>query len=328
MNVISLIILIVTVFTQPCSPCTDTVYVGYAGSGFTMSKDGGQTWTKKQGVLEDRSLDAESIAASGKNVYVGTNFGLYLSNDGGETWKWVPVNKGEGMKEIPSIFIAKGRVHLVLKQVDHWDRFLVSEDNGETWPINVLFKSDDSFEATSVYVNEGKSYVGMFGYRNARRGLEVSEDDGKTWKSILNENVTAISGAGNKLYVGLGGDGARVAISEDEGKTWKTQNTTRLGLNNPVTSVIASQDKIYVASEGGGVSISSDGGKTWLNKMVSDGLANNTINSMSVSGSNVYATAWNGLSISLDSGNTWTKVQIGIENQGDKDVYSVFAQCI
>jgi len=327
MKAISSIILVATVFTQSCSPCTDTVYVGYAGSGFSVSKDGGQTWTKKQGVLQDQ-LEAESIAASGKNVYVGTNYGLYLSHDGGETWKWVEPNEGEGMKVIPSIFIAKGRVYLVLKQVYSWNRFLVSQDNGETWPINSLFKSDDYFRTTSVYFNEGKSYVGMSALRNGRRGLEVSQDDGKTWKSIFAEDVTAISGTGNKLYLGLGGDGARVAISEDEGKTWKTQNTTPLGLNNPVTSVVASQDKIYVASYGGGVSISSDGGKTWLNKMVPDGLANNTVNSMSVSGNNVYATAWNGLSISRDSGNTWTKVQIGIGNQEDKEVYAVFAQCI
>jgi len=333
-NVIISVILIATVFAQPCSPCTDTVYVGYGGGAdhrnyesFTVSKDGGKTWTKRDlNQLEYRSIS--TIAAAGENVYVGTNLMLHISNDGGQTWREADPDPGEGMRDIHNVFADQDRVYLAMKKFYESNRFIVSNDKGATWPIKVPFEGDDYFEMSAVYASDGKSYVGMDG--RGRRGLEVSEDDGKTWKLISTDNVKAIAGAAGKLYIGLDGDGARVSISEDQGKTWKTQNTTPLGLKNEVTSIVATGDKVYVSSLGGGVSISSDGGKTWLNKMVSDGLADNKVNSLAVSGNNVYATARDGLSISNDGGNTWTKVKIGLRKESDKnkDVVAVFAQCL
>jgi len=109
-----------------------------------------------------------------------------------------------------------------------------------------------------------------------KKGLAISEDDGKTWKyvgkseGLASDKVTAIAGVDDKIYVGSHEQGGKISISEDGGKTWRIEATSKSAYNGINGIAVAEDGKIYVTGAPGGLSISSDGGKTWVNKGKSD----------------------------------------------------------
>lgn len=71
--------------TSPKSP--DTIWLGTAMSGVVVSRDGGTTWQKINGVPQD--VPISSIATDPQRperVYVGSTQAFWLSRDGGKTW--------------------------------------------------------------------------------------------------------------------------------------------------------------------------------------------------------------------------------------------------
>jgi len=72
--------------TSPKQP--ETIWVGTPSSGVLVSRDGGQTWRKVEGVPKD--VPVNTIAQDPQRpdyVYVGTKQALFLSHDGGATWR-------------------------------------------------------------------------------------------------------------------------------------------------------------------------------------------------------------------------------------------------
>jgi photosystem II stability/assembly factor-like uncharacterized protein len=77
---------IFVVFATPKQP--ETIWVGTAGSGVIVSRDNGATWQKVAGVPEDVPISSIVVDAKRPDyVYVGTSQMLYLSRDGGKTWR-------------------------------------------------------------------------------------------------------------------------------------------------------------------------------------------------------------------------------------------------
>ena len=65
----------------------DTLWVGTARSGIIVSHDGGKTWARTGGAIDD--VPVSSIASDPKRpdyIYVGTSQTFYVSRDNGQTW--------------------------------------------------------------------------------------------------------------------------------------------------------------------------------------------------------------------------------------------------
>ena len=65
----------------------ETIWVGTAGSGVLVSRDGGQSWSQVEGV--PRAAPVNTIAQDPQkpeNVYVGTKQAFFMSHDGGASW--------------------------------------------------------------------------------------------------------------------------------------------------------------------------------------------------------------------------------------------------
>jgi photosystem II stability/assembly factor-like uncharacterized protein len=65
----------------------DTIWVGTANSGVVVSRDGGKSWTRIGGAVDN--IPVSSIASDPKRpdyIYVGTTQTFYLSRDDGQTW--------------------------------------------------------------------------------------------------------------------------------------------------------------------------------------------------------------------------------------------------
>ena len=66
----------------------ETIWVGTPSSGVLVSRDSGKTWSKVEGVSRD--VPVNTIAQDPQRpdyVYVGTKQALYMSQDGGKTWR-------------------------------------------------------------------------------------------------------------------------------------------------------------------------------------------------------------------------------------------------
>ena len=74
----------------------DTVYVGLGDDGVRKTGDGGRTWASSG--LEGQQVFSIAVSAADGAVYAGTEpSALYLSDDGGETWRELT-----GLLELPS----------------------------------------------------------------------------------------------------------------------------------------------------------------------------------------------------------------------------------
>ena len=65
----------------------DTVWAGTARTGVVVSRDGGKTWARTGGALDD--VPVSSIVSDPKRpdyIYVGTSQTFYMSRDIGQTW--------------------------------------------------------------------------------------------------------------------------------------------------------------------------------------------------------------------------------------------------
>jgi len=325
----------------PNSSCKNKIYVGTPDEGLTIFDSNNSPTLhgrkRRGGGGYPRLPNIYSIFAEGNNVYVGSGNGFRLSRDGGKTWKTINLNPSQNGQPVYSVFASKNSVYAGTYDYSGFDggrtysggRFLASNNKGETWSVNVTA----SARVTSVYANNNQIYFGTEG-----KGLAISENGGKTWRYVgkaqgfPSDNVVAIAGVGNKVYVGFHDSfgtvsGGVISISEDAGRTWRTQKTSPSAWNG-VNSIAVAQNKIYVASAPGGLSISSDGGKTWVNKGQNEGLPNDNAMSVAVVGNNIYVGTYRGgLSISRDGGNTWTATTDG-NGVPIYDVSTVFVQCI
>jgi len=315
--------ILVSIAFSTCAPCNEKIYIGGQFGQLAISTDGGETWTRRDPI---KGRGVNSISANGENIFVATNWGLAVSNNGGENWKTVYLNPDKNAQWVASVFSTGNKVFASSNGYSGLmgGTFSTSNDNGATWPIQQNVSNSDNY-VTAVYASDKRLYVGT-----GKNGLGVSEDDGKTWafiktdKGLAGNFVLSVAGDGNKLYVGAN-EGGKISVSEDDGKTWAVRNTTRIREGGRITSIFAANGMVYVTSYKGGLSISNDGGKTWTYKMKSDGLASDLATSVAVNGNNVYVGTNDGLSISRDGGNTWTTKKIDFPRNY---VSTIFAHCV
>jgi len=292
--------------------------------GLFVSTDGGDKWTRQSPVIDG----INAIIAKGDTVFAGHTGGISRSVDAGKSWKTTSLNPNGRFHFVSALFAVDNRMYAGIDMLSEGGRLAISNDNGQSWSINVLLGTNYDFQAHAVYVSNKRIFVGT------TKGVRISEDDGKSWKSVGKKDgfpdgrVSALSGFGNNVYVGWGDrEAGQVSISEDGGQTWRLQNTTRSGLRNIVTSVYISQkNDVYVTSFRGGVAISSDAGKTWSKNLgKKDGLDSDEANDVYVlGGDNIYVANDMAMSISRDGGQTW-RIENGIPYTG---LYHVYAQCV
>jgi photosystem II stability/assembly factor-like uncharacterized protein len=75
-----------SVSTNPQNPLS--IYVGTSSSGVLISRDAGQTWRQVEDIPKGVPVNIiEQDPQRSSHVYVGTSHTLFVSHDGGETWK-------------------------------------------------------------------------------------------------------------------------------------------------------------------------------------------------------------------------------------------------
>ena len=228
---------------------SDVVYVGAIGSpwgpqkerGLYRTKDGGKTWEKILYVNEQTGVaDMVMDPSNPQKLFVamwehhrwpwffksgGPGSGLYVTYDGGDSWKKLTAEDGLPKGELGRIglAIARSDPNYVYAFIESKKNGLYrSVDGGKTWQLRGTKNiGDRPFYYADIHIdpeNENRVYT-LFSRVN------VSEDGGKTFQPLISWNIHPDHHAwwispDNPDFMIEGNDGG-LAITYDRGKTWR-----------------------------------------------------------------------------------------------------------
>lgn len=232
-------------------------YFGSAGGGVWKTKDGGNNWTNISDKFFGGSIGSIAVAPSDELIlYVGTGentlrgnvsegHGMYKSEDGGKTWKFIGLPQSAHITRIrihpknPEIVYAACTGHLFGENEERG--VYKTTDGGKTWR-RVLFanKYAGAVDLIMDPVNPNILYASTWRVKRTPYSLESGGEGSGLWKST------------------------------DAGETWKNISRNK-GLPKDTLGIIGiaisanNSDRIYaiVESATGGLFRSEDAGETW-----------------------------------------------------------------
>ena len=282
-----------------------TLYVRPQNTALLLkSADGGQTWSAAanlpplvHGLVADPRV-ANRVWAIGRDIY--------LSDDGGATWRSIAKPKSPGKRE-------RGLTSLAVDPAGPWiyvtlaNAFFRSADLGKTWQPGGGIRTKDAVRWLAVDTAQPAVLFAATGYqvfRSMDRGLHWQEVDIGRLKFPVFDLLTA----GGRVYVSRYGAG--ILHSSDRGATW----TRGAGAPADAARLAAVPGVLYAGTfadgQPGGPYRSRDGGATW--ERVSRGIRALSVSALAVDPSDpdvLYAGTDNvGLMRSADRGATWQAV--------------------
>jgi hypothetical protein len=241
--------------------------------------------------------DVKAVTISGSRVFAGTEGGVFISSDFGQTWTQSSLNN----KTVSAIAIGVSNMYAGTNDTYNPQGVFLSSNNGQNW----IQTSLNNRAVTSIVIKDTNVIAGT-----SSNGIYISSNNGQTWTQTLN-NLAIYSLYINGPYIYAGCNSA-VYISSNNGQTW-----TKSALNHNefyVYSLAISGSYIFAGiSNGastGGVYLSSNNGQSWL----PTSLINVNVNSLSINGSTLYAGInYGGVYYTTNNGNSW--IQTGLTNQ-------------
>ncbi len=279
--------------------------------------------------LSYSNINVRVISLSGKNIFAGTDYGVFLSTDNGTTWNmanagittsriyslavdsenifagtdhgvfhstnngasWMSVNKGL-IDSVVLVLIFNGTKLFAGTN----SGIFVSTNNGASWSVENSGLTNQyvrslAFNATAVFVG---TCGGIFRLGNNDTSW-VQIDSGV---SITNNIVWSLTTNDKYVYAGTVFDGPNsgAMISTDNGNSWSAINN---GFSSNITGIFALAacgNYLFAGTAYGGVYFSTNNGKNWT--ACNTGLTTNVIYSFAISDSTIFAGAYNGLFIS------------------------------
>lgn len=213
-----------------------TQYKSSIPAGYSLSTDGGASWTRVKSGLTDY---AHSFASLPNGYFIGTQKGVIRSADRGRTWSG------------PDSSIAGNPVYSLTEK--NGDIFggsdggvFVSSDSGISW-------KKSSFGLMSMRVEALTLCGGAIFAASSYDGVFRSDDNGTNWKAVdsglTNTSVFSLVSHDSTLFAGTYGSG--VFMSIDKGTSWKAFNTGIPEMR--VYSLAVSGGELFAGTDGYGV---------------------------------------------------------------------------
>lgn len=309
--------------------------------GVFRSNDNGDTWqASNDGIsaIAMRTLTPSSLLFSGNRILLGSNDGLYYSDDGGLLWK----RHHTTLRSVRCIFAplnssaVQGIIFVEWSETSHGSAttFSRSTDNGETFtPVK---SADSETIIPSGITGLEMPSEGVILAVTRSLGVLRSTDIGKSWRSVQDSGLEQ-----ETSFQTLGKSGSRlfavarllhkIFVSDDEGQHWER-------IASPpgpilILCVISFEGKVYLGTttHASGVFVSDPKNIQWVSAKFSlpNGLRSSFMYSLAVSKSRLFAASDIGILCSEDRGENWRLVNYGIEAQGigslTQNGHSVFA---
>lgn len=256
----------------------------------------------------------ESFFSTGTEFYVGSwgfgspekSYGLFKTNDDGNTWKHLgvtelPVNTLEvsGSNILASTYDVTGNSSRI--------SLFKTTETDSVWAYNL-----GGFEGGNITAIKSNGAIVYLFDSDGSGNSQVyrSTNNGNNWTStgfnVLYEDFNTLAIAGSLVY---GADNA-VAVSSDNGATWTSVNS---GIPGSVTNIygLTLKGTLLFAATNNGIYKNTVGTNAWT--AVNTGLTNLVIKSIYTSGSTLYAgTQGGGIFKSTNDGGLWTDANTGI----------------
>ncbi|MDD5264000.1 MAG: hypothetical protein PHU43_04095 [Candidatus Bipolaricaulis sp.] len=208
------------------------------GVGILKSTDGGETWRALGKASGLRNLyigslfmhpeTPDTLLAGAGNLTYGAASGVYLSEDGGETWTWVLVTDSEE----PVTAVEFSTLNPKIAYAGSNQAIYRSEDGGHTWERRTA---------------KAKGGGGRWGPPGIRAGFPIDlQVDPRNADRLFANNYSG----GNFL-------------SEDGGCTWTVASQGYTGAQVHTVVVDGNDPAVVYASARSGIFRSADGGATW-----------------------------------------------------------------
>lgn len=304
---------VTTMKFDPNNPAT--LYLG-AGrkngvGGLFSSNDGGNTWLPLGSEGLPANLSINSITFTDRTLFVGSDQGIYMREDGAARWTLV----GNGISGVSFQHLLVVGTRTIYAAAES-DGLFKSTDGGANWATSNtgLFATS----VTGIAVDTRGNLVASANFG----GIFKSQDAGETWTQ-LTPGLTGSGGAvavdpvnPARLYLGVS-DSFGFYRSTDSGVTWAPTGTDLAG--DQVTQIAidpSNPDILYTGTFLGGILKSRDAGSTWIsaNKGYPSGFNGYTPALVidPVQPNILYAAANQGLFKSIDAGASWNPSESGI----------------
>ena len=291
-----------------------------------FSTNNGASWTFINSFTDSHP---RAIASNGNDIYIGTDNGLFYSNDDGVNWVKLTTNKVYSVA-------TKGNALII----GIFNAVLLSNDRGITWttvgnvriaPTFLTFRdtailagsSEGLFLSTSTNAqaqwvamnnnlfSQGINSVAVIGTKifvTTPFKVYLSTDNGNSWvEKRLSGNGRTLTLAASGTNIWVLTDNNELFYSENDGTVWKTVNHLF-----PRTYSLSTNGARIVVGTLNGAYESTDNGVNW--QTINKGLQIDLITSMQSDGVNIYAkTAEDSLYISTDNGLNWSSKNLSVQ---------------
>lgn len=259
----------------------DTLWAG--GTGGAARYD--DHWQSLLSGLPLRSVTA--LALSNGWLYAGGTGGIARSNNGGDQWQ----QSSAGSENPVTAFAAAPNDPNLLLAATLTQGVLRSTDAGAHWSVTTF--GLETLECTALlWEDENRVFVGT------TSGIYVSPNEGRAWRPCSGTEGAPIAAlvalADNTLLAGveLGG----VLRSQDGGETWQRHGDLPPAIT--ITTMLAGDCGVLIASGEHGLLLSDDGGAHW------NCVAEAIVLSLAANSTTLYAGTTEGI-LSSEEGRTW-----------------------
>ncbi len=272
--------------------------------GVGISSDNGANWTVKTMADGLAATMVDAVTVHGGKIYAATAAGLSVSSDGGDHWDNYTTANGLAENHVLSVDVDAGNTVYVgtSKGLSYSDNVVnpfaeITNASGLASPrINQIKQSGDTFYAATDGGFASSSDGGIFWtnhdtsnglgsdivhaialangklYAATANGLAISSDGGSSFPTNITSPtyglgsniVQALKIKNGKIYAGTANG---LSISDDLAGTGSWVNYINMDEVNIYSIALASDGKIYIATEGtnGGLSVSDDPASGWVN---------------------------------------------------------------
>ena len=295
------------------------LYAGNTGGKIYMSTNNGESWELRNSSLttDNHVNRCYSLAASGSTLLIGTDRGLFVSQNFGATWS----PSGLAQINVETVYIRNGRYFADFGTFDGSGGLFHSSDNG--WvPDSVKFQMYDN---TGIHPQQSK-YISNVKFAEYRGGLLAAgwkagnslgtfytSDNGENWIEFpyppsAGLSPTAIAVQDSKVYLASSRSGIFLSDSPIAPETFRSVIAGLIYFAD--IRALASEGPIIVGTYGGGVSRSDDSGNSWF--QCNSGLTDLFVSSLLYHNGYLFAGTNGGVFRSSNNGLSWIPVNSGI----------------